>query len=157
MSLVNAINQWSCVLACIVSICNDKGIQVTQESIINNYKKDFPHWNTQPGLLNDQDTLKLVGRLNLASPNKSKIEEMASEDYFRKQLSENDTVGILIGTHKFYGPSEKIIDCRHCLRLLKIVDDNFYLMNPSILPIKEEEYKWEDIKSFDATAIVLKS
>lgn len=156
MSLVNAINEWSCVLACIVSICDDKGIHVTQDSIIKDYKKDFPHWNTHPGVLNDGDIIKLTEKLNLTSPNKSRIEKKASEDYFKEKFSENDTVGILIGTHKFYDSSKKLIENHHCLRLIRIVDDDFFIMNPSI-QYPEEKYRWEEIKSFDATAIVLKS
>jgi hypothetical protein len=155
MSLVNAINQWSCALACIVSICDDKGIKVTQDSIIKDYKKDFPQWDTQPGVLNDEDLIKLADKLNLTSPNKSRIEKNFSEDYFREKYSEDDTVGILIGTHKFYDSSKKLIENQHCLRLIRIVNDDFYLMNPSIQP-PEEKYKWKEIKSFDATAIILK-
>jgi ABC-type bacteriocin/lantibiotic exporter with double-glycine peptidase domain len=57
-------NDWSCALACIVSLANDHGLNITQQSLTSQFIGHFPEWQRRPGVLSRMEVLRLLELLD---------------------------------------------------------------------------------------------
>jgi hypothetical protein len=135
MSTVVAQNEWSCALACIVSLASDHGIQVTQQEVTTKFAASFPEWRTRAGLLSRMDVLRLVELLGLpvgyvlVTPD---LQEFLS--VFSKR--HNNWVG---GFAFLHHPTH------HCLRICGVSGDVGDLLDPAQQSPSRAQVRWSDL------------
>lgn len=159
MTLISAFNEWSCVPACLESIANDSGIEITQEEMINKFKGNFPEWQKMPGAITENrlkfgaETFRLAKLIDIAD----KYKILADAKAVISELKDDNTVGIIMITEKYLHPNGQSTDLIHARRILCAHKSVFLCMNP----IRGGEgiyelHAWGSLDALQAQTICLK-
>lgn len=148
---------WSCGLACIEAILSDNGIEKKQSEMIAAFGYLFPSWQAQPGLMNPPDFETVFKEVGFPV-------KVSTPPDFRSaiaQMAENDTVGGVIITTKFWNDpvgKNNLCDLIHAVRLLSANANGIEVMNPYRCPAvaKDEFYTWQEVALFKGGALIFK-
>jgi len=119
--------------------------------MIDKFSLMFPQWRDRPGILNDEDLLRLVHELGLSAETRA-YEVAADKEFVSGKLAEANTVGVLLAMKRFREHDE----AWHCVRLTADTNGASEVMNPLPAGAVTEQYDWNQIRLFDTTFVILR-
>ena len=136
MSSIVAQNEWSCALACVISLANDHGIQATQQQVALTFSSSFPEWASRSGLLTRIEILRLCELLGLPLGYvlvTSDLSEFLAA--FSKRYSR--WVGAFVLVHH---------PTHHCLRLFSVSGEAGELLDPGQHSSSRGVVRWSELE-----------
>jgi hypothetical protein len=150
--LESAINQYSCALACLVSLARDNGVVTTQATLIKTYAPQITKWAKEPGLLN---VVELFGFLRVLLNTKRHI-ITDEKDVIIDLLKQPDTIGGFVITKKYWDENGNLADYNHCKRITGFCGDGLELMNPKQGDLADiVAWKWDALGLWKAYSLIV--
>jgi hypothetical protein len=149
----SAINEHSCALACLVSLCRDCGVIVAQNDLITQYSSQISKWQASPGLLN---LVELIGFLRVLLGVRACIVSDDKAEILQR-LRDTDVVGGFVITKMYWDENGNLSDYNHCKRIIGFSGDGIVLMNPK--PHGQADtvaWKWDALGLWQAYALIVK-
>jgi hypothetical protein len=147
-----AVNDYSCALACLVSLCRSYGKFYTQENLIQQHLSQYNDWAERPGSM----SLERLVNFSIALLNTKTHIITTSKSEALKYWSKSEGVGGLIITSLQPTFKGKQSSGSHAWRLLYFDKNNMVLMNPMRPHAQIETMIWEDfMPKWKACALLL--
>ncbi len=135
---VKAINEWSCVLACVEWFFLREGKPLTQEELMCRFGPHHPKWINQRGVMSRGDIINLFEMLGIP---------------VRKYGQFNEKAGMLEFINRYYDQGRNYVAAfvltreptNHCLAIHTFDGDKATLMQPDRNNPHYLTYSWDDL------------
>ena len=150
--LESALNEHSCALACLVSLCREYGANsISQKELIEGHKKDITEWNKEPGSLTPYQFISF-SRSYLKSKAHIWVE---FPEWIIKYWTKKERIGgIIISQRQPVTQSQNRI-IQHSWRILDVHEKGMKLMNPIVGKAEEKDVDWNFLIEWKAYALFI--
>lgn len=150
-SLEPAINENSCALACLVSICRSHGEIYTQDELIQQLTPIYKDWEEHPGAL----VLERIINLSTSLLRTRKHTITTSKEKIIEHWQKAECLGGMLITGLQYKQDGSSIVRNHAWRLLECTKDHIKIMNPEKPKAEIVDVSWNFMQKWKGYVLLL--